>query len=155
MKLFGRSAIDSSPLLLAACVTMVLSQTGSLMAVDSPRERISIDDDWRFTKGDPPNLAENLAYPRGRRGNTTSGPTSGIAAWILPVGNAFKDSDHQFARPAGNYGGDIAFVQSAFDDSGWRQLDLPHDFGIEGPFILPAKADSDGATGRLPYFGIA
>ena len=155
MKLSGRSAIDVSPLLLAACVTIALSQTGSLMAIDSPRERISIDDDWRFTKGDPPNLAENLAYPRGRRGNMTPGPTSGIAAWILPVGNAFKDSDHQFARPAGNYGDNIAFVQSAFDDSGWRQLDLPHDFGIEGPFIPPGKADSDGATGRLPYFGIA
>ena len=48
---------------------LLLSATGTAMAADSPRERISINDDWRFTKGDPPNLAENLAYPRGRRGN--------------------------------------------------------------------------------------
>ena len=82
-------------------------------------------------------------------------PTSGIAAWILPTGNAFNDADHQFARPTENYGADISFVQSSFNDTDWRQLDLPHDFGIEGPFIPPGQAGSDGATGRLPYFGVA
>lgn len=40
--------------------------------------------------------------------------------------------------------------QSAFDDSGWRQLDLPHDWGIEGPF----RNDLEGFTGKLPWKGI-
>ena len=37
----------------------------------------------------------------------------------------------------------------------WKELDLPHDFAIEGPFIAPGQPGSDGATGRLPYFGVA
>ncbi|MDE5677325.1 beta-galactosidase GalB [Phocaeicola sp.] len=38
----------------------------------------------------------------------------------------------------------------SFDDSGWRQLDLPHDWGIEGPF----RTDLEGFTGKLPWRGI-
>lgn len=155
MKLSVRSVLSFHLPLLAACASILVSLNGVLMASDSPRERISIDDDWRFIKGDPPNLTENLAYPRGGRGKMKPIPTSGIAAWILPTGNGFNDADHQFARPTENYGGSISFVQGDFDDSGWRQLDLPHDFGIEGPFIPTGNADSDGATGRLPYFGVA
>ena len=37
-----------------------------------------------------------------------------------------------------------------FDDAGWRKLDLPHDWAIEGPFdpkISPHQ-------GSLPFFGI-
>ncbi|UKJ06801.1 beta-galactosidase GalB [Solitalea lacus] len=39
---------------------------------------------------------------------------------------------------------------NAFDDTKWRKLDLPHDWGIEGPF----RADLDGNTGKLPWRGI-
>jgi beta-galactosidase len=41
--------------------------------------------------------------------------------------------------------------QRAFDDAGWRALDLPHDWAIEGPFdpkISPHQ-------GSLPFFGVA
>ena len=37
-----------------------------------------------------------------------------------------------------------------FDDADWRQLDLPHDWGIEGPF----RPDIEGASGKLPWKGI-
>jgi beta-galactosidase len=37
-----------------------------------------------------------------------------------------------------------------FDDSGWRDLDLPHDWGIEEPF----RADLPNRTGKLPWAGI-
>lgn len=37
-----------------------------------------------------------------------------------------------------------------FDDRNWRQLYLPHDWGIEGPF----KEDLDGYTGKLPWRAI-
>ena len=37
-----------------------------------------------------------------------------------------------------------------FDASAWRKLDLPHDFGIEGPF----RYDLSGSTGKLPWRGI-
>ncbi len=46
--------------------------------------------------------------------------------------------------------GDVAAHNSAFDDSQWRELNLPHDWGIEGPFCdeLP------NSTGKLPWASI-
>ena len=35
-------------------------------------------------------------------------------------------------------------------DAGWRTLDVPHDWGIEGPF----RDDLPGDTGKLPWKGI-
>lgn len=40
--------------------------------------------------------------------------------------------------------------QVTLNDSQWRKLDLPHDWGIEGPF----RSDLDGFTGKLPWKGI-
>lgn len=40
--------------------------------------------------------------------------------------------------------------QPSFNDSAWRRLDLPHDWGIEGPF----RIDLEGFTGKLPWRGI-
>ena len=40
--------------------------------------------------------------------------------------------------------------QKDFNDLQWRKLDLPHDWGIEGPF----RQDLDGYTGKLPWKGI-
>lgn len=37
-----------------------------------------------------------------------------------------------------------------YDDSSWRQLDLPHDWGVEGPF----RTDLEAFTGKLPWRGI-
>ncbi|MCK4919611.1 MAG: DUF4982 domain-containing protein [Bacteroidales bacterium] len=39
----------------------------------------------------------------------------------------------------------------SFDDSGWRNLDLPHDWAIEGPF----DSQYDTRTGGLPIYGTA
>ncbi len=39
---------------------------------------------------------------------------------------------------------------SNYDDSNWRRLNLPHDWGIEGPF----RDDLENATGLLPWKGI-
>ncbi|WP_197171199.1 beta-galactosidase GalB [Novipirellula aureliae] len=38
----------------------------------------------------------------------------------------------------------------SFDDSSWRVLNLPHDWGIEGPF----RDDLPNRTGKLPWAGI-
>ena len=40
-------------------------------------------------------------------------------------------------------------LQPRFDDSSWRQLNLPHDWAIEGPF----KSEYAGQTGKLLYWG--
>jgi len=44
----------------------------------------------------------------------------------------------------------IPAAQPGFDDAAWRKLDLPHDWGIEGPF----KQEYPGETGKLPWWGV-
>jgi beta-galactosidase len=119
----------------ALAFALVLPAINSTAEITRVRE--SLDADWRFTKGDPAEGVTNLNYAAAR-------------AWLLPTQNAFT-TNAPAARPAENFGGDVAFAQAGFDDSGWRKLNLPHDFGIEGPFeqALP------GETGKLPWFGVA
>jgi beta-galactosidase len=136
------------------------------------RERISIDDDWRFQKGDPagvdsaallydvrPQVTDSNddkpADAKPTEAQTTAAPArSVLKPWILPTGNRFiKDPARRFVRPEGNPGGDVSYVQAGFDDSVWRQVNLPHDWAIQGPF----NAGNDGVSGgmgRLPSPGI-
>lgn len=150
-------------IIVGACPVLAAAQ---MQAADLAR--VSINDDWRFIKGDPEGITNNLAYPRaprtgrGRGGASTNppapafNPATGIAEYILPTGDGFiADPTKRYPKPAGNYGGDIPYVSPSFDDRSWRQLDLPHDFAIEGPFIPPGKPGSDGAMGRLPFYGVA
>ena len=44
----------------------------------------------------------------------------------------------------------VATYGIELDDSAWRKLDVPHDWGIEGPF----RDDLDNNTGKLPWKGI-
>ena len=43
-----------------------------------------------------------------------------------------------------------AATRADFNDSAWRRLDLPHDWGIEGPFDINLPGD----TGKLPWVGV-
>ena len=111
-----------------------------LSAADAPRERISFNAGWRFAKGDPADAqAGALDY-------------AAVKDWVAPTGAELVNfSVVKPARPAGNLGDGVACAQSAFDDSGWRKLDLPHDWGIEGPFAQ----ENPGDTGKLPWWGVA
>ncbi|MDF7806455.1 beta-galactosidase GalB [Pontiellaceae bacterium B12219] len=65
------------------------------------------------------------------------------------------NNDWRFARfgvmPDGSERAEFQGLEKpAFDDSDWRQLDVPHDWAIEGPF----RMDLPGRTGKLPYEGI-
>ena len=140
----------------------------SPLAAAAPRERISIDQDWRFQKGDPAGNAVSLLYD-GRAAATKKredGPADAqpkepanvpastqpvIKAWILPTGDAFiKDPAQRFVRPQGDWGGDVAYVQRDFDDRAWPQVNLPHDWAIAGPFVTTGG----GGMGRLPSAGV-
>ena len=138
----------------------------------SPREKVSIDDGWRFTKGDPTSNPASLLYDVGRAqlvrrlpaeadGNpamnqsvaTNGSPnvTAVIKQWILPTGNDFiKDPSRKFVRPQGNPGNGVAYVQPDFDDSSWQKVNLPHDWAIAGPFTH----SGGGGMGRLPTAGV-
>jgi beta-galactosidase len=104
----------------------------------SPRTRLSINDDWRFIKGDPPNKGTGLAY-------------EDVKSWILPTGNDFLvDPAMQSNRPDGNPGDDVPYVSPSYDDSSWRMVNLPHNYAIEGPFTTEVS----GSTGCPPSAGI-
>ena len=160
-----RSGCFSSLAIFALALLLV-----SLPSIVRAGERISINDNWRFSKGDPTNLsAKELLYDvrpvargddqRERLAEATSDAEKLAAAnhpvlkpWILPAGNAFiKDPAKRFTRPDGNPGGEVAYVQNNFDDSHWRQLNLPHDWAIEGPFN---SGGVGGGMGRLPSPGV-
>lgn len=122
----------------------------ALFATGSPRQRISLDDDWQFIKGDPTNcpvklvndLATNASSPR---------PLLALKPWILPTGNDFiTDSSKRFVRPEGNLGDGVEYVQPDFDDRSWQQVNLPHDWAITGPFTHAGG----GGMGRLPTTGV-
>ena len=134
----------------------------------SSRERILLNADWRFQKGDPAGVdSKNLLYdvrPVARAlGERVAefteaadklGPATHpiLKPYILPTGNRFiKDPARRFVRPEGNPGGDLPFVKNDFDDSGWKRVALPHDWAIEGPFT----STGGGGMGRLPSTGVA
>jgi beta-galactosidase len=155
-------------------VCLLVAVPGFAADADSPRERISLDDNWRFTRGDPTNCAVSLLYDVREQkqvrhlaeaeadgnasmdsatdsANATNSPPTVIKQWILPTGNEFiKDPSRKFIRPEGNLGDGVAYVQPDFNDGGWQQISLPHDWAIEGPFIR----SGGGGMGRLPSAGV-
>lgn len=139
------NAPTKTALLLCLAAASVFAADAPAPATPPPRERISFNADWRFTKGDHPSVGESLTYER-------------IKDWVLPTGDDLLL--YQAARrprpdgaPAATLAGDsaIPYTQADYDDSAWRSLNLPHDWGIEGPF----QQELSGDTGKLPWFGTA
>jgi len=60
-----------------------------------------------------------------------------------------SDSEGQPIKNTRVAGGEAPSM-AAFGDSDWRALDIPHDWGVEGPF----RDDLPGDTGKLPWKGI-
>ncbi len=111
----------------------------SLPARQPAGERESFNQGWLFMKGDPPGTETRLQY-------------DAIKPWLVPTGSDLVlFALERPASPEGNPGGDIAWAQPQFDDKSWRRLDLPHDWGIEGPF----SQELPGETGKLPWSGQA
>ena len=102
----------------------LLMATGTARAAamaDSPRERLSFNADWRFTKNDPDGTGNALRYAT-------------IKPWFMASGSEFS-TNASYPRPEGNLGADVSYTQPGLDDSGWRKLNLPHDWGVDGAFI--------------------
>jgi beta-galactosidase len=136
------------------------------------RERISINENWRFFRYDTITQADKLIYDtRPEIIDHTddrvadSRPTDAVKVeqkcdvlkqWILPSGNKFiKDPARRYIRPEGDPGNDFKFVQGDFDDSSWGKVSLPHDWAIKGPFTEGRDAEVGGGMGRLPVNGVA
>lgn len=136
------------------------------------RERISINDNWRFFKYPSIQEADKLEYDvrpevAGVNENKVADarPTEAVKvestqkvlkSWILASGNDFiKDPRLRHARPEGDPGGDFPFVQANFADNSWEKINLPHDWAIKGPFFEGNNPEVGGGMGRLPSHGVA
>jgi beta-galactosidase len=139
-------------------------------AAGQTRQRISLNADWKFHRGDPEGDSAVLLYdvrPEARDEKDDKAadtrPTEAVKIvttqrvlkpWILPTGNDFiKDPAGRHPRPGGDPGGNHPFVQAKFDDGSWQSVNLPHDWAIEGPFHVGDEGVG-GGMGRLPSPGV-
>ena len=119
-------------------VIICLSLSMAVVAQAPTRQKISINKEWRFTKG---NSSDGLSYDvrpevtdRNDNKVADSKPTEAVAVkdtiavlkkWILPTANNFiKDPSKRHERPAGNPGSDFPYVQSNFNDAAWEQIKI-------------------------------
>jgi beta-galactosidase len=159
----GKQRRTVALLMLGVSFATVLTSTPAW----AQRVRSSINDGWKFHRGDPPGAAADLRYEvlpelklrpdgadfdAGVMDDSDTAVRKGILRpYILPSGNAFiRDPARRHQRPPGNPGGDVPYVGSRFDDAGWTSVSLPHDWAIAGPFIT---AGPYGGMGRLPSWG--
>lgn len=137
-------------------------------AEPAPRERIRLDQGWRFHLGDPPGVDGRLDYDV--RPEVTQSADGKVAdarpdaavqvqhtrpvlkPWVLPTANPLLPPERRHPRPAQPpQVGDVPFLRADFDDSHWQAVTLPHDWAIAGPFIVDGPY---GGMGRLPSWGI-
>ncbi|KAI1413566.1 glycoside hydrolase family 2 protein [Hypoxylon sp. FL1857] len=117
------------------------------------RERISLNTGWRFSLSTT--RPDKVAYDRRPDIPSQNGLTI-LKSWILPSANDFiRDSAKRHQRPTSTPGGDVPFVQGAYNDSEWEIVNLPHDWAIKGPFYSGGNAPVGGGMGRLPVQGVA
>jgi beta-galactosidase len=103
-----------------------------------PRERISFNHNWRFCREDVSSPHQQLAYAQ-------------LLHWIAATGTELiNEGVSKPVSPHEPPAIDDDILSTQFDDSNWRQLDLPHDWAIEGPF----SQDLPGETGKLPWQGV-
>jgi len=121
----------------SACLAIVRAQVPTSPAT-APRERLNFNADWLFHRDDPDDVKpDQIDYPQ-------------LKDYLLANANDLTKGT-PVSRPPGNPGGEISFVQPTFDDNDWRKLNLPHDYGSEGPFDINLPP----SEGMLPWYGAA
>ncbi|HEX8148449.1 MAG TPA: beta-galactosidase GalB [Pyrinomonadaceae bacterium] len=121
--------------LFAACAVFAFARVTAAQV--SPRSREPFNDGWRFQKDDPPGAAGRLSYEK-------------IKESVTATGGEFVAGASKSVRADEALGADVAYTRREFDDGGWRRLDLPHDWGVEGPF----RQEYPGETGKLAWWGV-
>ena len=100
------------------------------LPANAARERLPLNDGWRFQKDDPPGNTVPLLYdvrPEVKDARDDKAADSRpeeaarlavagkavLKSWILPTANGFiKDPARRHVRPAGDPGGDVAYVRA-------------------------------------------
>ncbi|MFT3746558.1 MAG: beta-galactosidase GalB [Pyrinomonadaceae bacterium] len=99
--------------------------------------RSNFNENWRFQKNDPAGSESVLAWDK-------------VKDWVVATGNEYVVDGAKPTRPSGNLGDAVAYTTTNFNDAAWRNVNLPHDWGIEGDFQQALQ----GETGKRPWAGI-
>src|SRR6516162_7397817 len=106
------------------------------------RDRISLDSGWRFQLGDPPDVTTNVTYypeisDLAKLDSNEVGTGTNTETYMESIRVDI------FGTHAGE---NVSFVQTNYDDSGWRPINVPHDWAVE----LPFNSTADGGHGYKP-----
>jgi beta-galactosidase len=120
----------------------LILMTGVLTGAAADRERDLMDSGWRFQLGDPADVTTNVTYyPEiSDLAKLDSGEVGAGANTESYMESIRVDI---FATHAGE---NVSYVQTNYNDSSWRQLNLPHDWAVE----LPFNSSADQGHGFKP-----
>ncbi len=99
----------------------------------APRERLKLDFGWRFHLGDANDLNKDFQFGANQRTYAKQGVA--VAATAAP----------DFT--------DIGWGKTNFDDAGWEQINLPHDWAVGLPFVQNAAFHATGPKSEDPRNG--
>jgi beta-galactosidase len=111
----------------------------------SPRRRILLDTGWHFQLGDPSDVTTNVTVYQ-EIPDLTKLEDNGADAEFTGTNS---ETNLMTLRPdpvATHAGENVSFVETNYNDSGWRQLNLPHDWAVE----LPFNSSADEGHGFKP-----
>ena len=94
------------------CCVAVAACALVMRSASAATERIPLADGWRFVRGDDPSSPDNL--------------TQGEMSLILDA--VHRNGFCQWNRPT------FAWAAPDFDDSPWKPVRVPHDWGVEKSF---------------------
>ncbi|MGB7746903.1 MAG: beta-galactosidase GalA [Verrucomicrobiia bacterium] len=133
------SKSSSSPVVhrCLVAVVFILLWFGNITLVQG-RDRTLIDPGWRFQLGDPSDVTTNVTwYPE------IADLAKVEPAQLLGTNSETYLQTIRVDPIATQAGQNVSFVQTNYNDSGWRLLNLPHDWVVE----LPFDQNADGSHG--------
>ena len=115
------------PLCICLCVGVLYA------GQDVPRERQLLREGWKFYLGRAPDAGGQFDYPEEKN----------LAKAERSDAESEAELEKRRAAVQASTGAGVSFVQPDFDDSGWREVLVPHDWAVELPF-----AEDDGQVWR-------
>ena len=123
-------------------VLLLAAGAGTAAWSASAGDRVLLDSGWRFQLGDPADVTTNVTY------YPEISDLAKLDANEIGAGTnteTYMESIRVdiFATHAGE---NVSFVQTNYNDSAWRQINLPHDWAVE----LPFNSSADSGHGYKP-----
>lgn len=113
------------------------------------RERIRLRDGWKFQLSST--APDGVTYDL--RPDNDGQNLEALKSWILPSANDFiRNKDNHYMPPLGQPETEIPYVSPTFNDSGWIDVKVPHDWAITESFV--SRSITSGDMARLKVQGI-